>query len=39
MLGGYGENPCFLEGWFLQLLGPDWLVYNLMVDNGAKNLD
>jgi hypothetical protein len=21
------------------VLGPDWLVYNLMVDNGAENLD
>jgi hypothetical protein len=38
-LGGYGKSPCFLEGWFLRLLGPDWLVYNLIVDNGAENLD
>jgi hypothetical protein len=39
VLGGYGKSPCFLEGWFLRLLGPDWLVYNLMVDDGVENLD
>lgn len=39
VLGGYGKSPCFLGGWFLRVFGPDWFVYNLMVDNGAVNLD
>jgi hypothetical protein len=39
VLGGYGESPCFFDCWFLRLFGPDWLVYNLMVDDGVENLD
>lgn len=36
---GYGESPCFLGVWFLWVFGPDWLVYNLVVDNGVEYLD
>ena len=36
---GYGKSPYFRGVSFLWVLGPDWLVYNLMVDNGAKYLD
>jgi hypothetical protein len=35
----HGKSPCFLGMRFLWMLCPDWLVYNLMVVNGAKYLD
>jgi len=36
---GYGKSPCFLGVHFLWVLGPDWLVYNIMVDDGVEYLD
>ena len=35
---GYGKSPCFSCLRFLRLLGPDWLVYNLMVADGVDCL-
>jgi hypothetical protein len=34
---GDGKSPCFLGMCFRWVLDPDWLVYNLIVDNGAEN--
>ena len=36
---GYGKCPCFSCLRFLRARGPDWLVHNSMVVNGAEYLD